>query len=360
MSKANFWKDRTVLVGGATGFLGGWLVRELLRRQAQVIAIVRSPKPESQFYLSSFQRKVGIESGSVADIEFMEQVFRRHPKIGVFFHAAYGADVNRVLQEPFECFRSTAESTWAILDLLRRKYPNCISIISSTDKAYGDQALPYCESSPLNPRHPYEVAKATQDLVAQSYGKVYGLPTAITRCGNYFGGFDFNFTRLIPGIMRDLAEGRRPELRSNGRFTRDFLYIEDAVEIQLMLAERVAEDPLLYGEAFNFSYGVQIEVIDMVRRLAELTGSPIEPLVNDSVRTEIPHMHLSSDKATERLGWNPQFSLDEGLKRSVNWYRRYFKTRARKMAAGRHGMNASLFLFLDALAPVGTLSGFLA
>jgi dTDP-glucose 4,6-dehydratase len=357
MSNPNFWKDRTVLVGGATGFLGGWLVRELLKHRANVIAIVRSPKSESQFYLKEFQRQVCLESGSIADIEFMERVFRSHREVSVFFHAAYGADVNRVLREPLECFRATAESTWAILDFLRRNHPDCISIISSTDKAYGDQALPYCESSPLNPRHPYEVAKATQDLVTQSYGKVYGLPTAITRCGNYFGGFDFNFTRLIPGIMKDLMEGRRPELRSNGQFTRDFLYIEDAVEIQLMLAERVAEDPSLYGEAFNFSYGVQIQVIDMVRRLGELAGMPVEPLVNDNVRAEIPHMHLSSDKATERLGWQPQFSLDEGLDRAVQWYTRYFKAKAPRMADdGHYGMATSIFL--GGYEPlVGILSG---
>lgn len=343
MSNASYWQQRTVLVSGATGFLGGWLVRELLRHHAKVVALVRSHQPESQFYLNEFDRQVCVESGSVADIEFIEQVFQRHPEISVFFHTAYGADVNRVLQEPLECFRSTVQSTWTILDLLRRKYPDCVSIVSSSDKAYGNQELPYRESSPLNPRHPYEVAKASQDLVAQSYGKVYGLPTAITRCGNYFGGFDFNFTRLIPGILRDLAEGRRPELRSSGRFTRDFIYIEDAVEIQLMLAERVAEDRSLYGEAFNFSYGEQIEVIDIVRRLAELTAEPIEPLVNDNVRAEIPHMHLSSTKANDRLGWKPLFSLDEGLQQTVKWYSGYFKTRVPRIVSLVHSFLASLY-----------------
>lgn len=329
----SFWKDRTVLVGGGTGFLGGWIVRKLLELDAKVIAIVRTPKPESQFYLEKFDGRVQVEHGCVADIDFVERIYQDNPDISVFFHAAYGGDVNQVLAKPLECFRSTALSTWAILDLLRQKHPTCISVISSSDKAYGSQELPYRESSPLSPRHPYEVAKACQDHCAQTYGKVYKMPVAVTRCGNYFGGFDFNFTRLIPGVMKDLAEGRTPALRSNGKFTRDFLYIEDAVEIQLMLAERLAEDPSLYGEAFNFSYGLQIEVIDIVRRLAELTGEPIEPTVNDNIQVEIPHMHLSSDKAVEILDWKPRHNFDGGLKESVRWYSHYFKATCVAVAA---------------------------
>jgi CDP-glucose 4,6-dehydratase len=325
ISNLSFWKKRTVLIGGATGFLGGWLVRRLLELDANVIAIVRTVKPKSQFYLENFDQRVQVAHGCVADIEFIEKIFKTNPEISVFFHAAYGGDVNQVLAQPLECFRSTALSTWAILDLCQRKYPKCISVISSSDKAYGSQTLPYRESNPLCPQHPYEVAKACQDHCAQTYGKVYGLPTAVTRCGNYFGGFDFNFTRLIPGVLKDLANGQIPVLRSNGRFTRDFLYIEDAVNIQLMLAERLEQDPTIYGEAFNFSYGLQVEVIEIVRRLAELTGELIEPIVNESVRVEIPHMHLSSEKASEMLNWKPGYTFDEGLQRSVKWYSNYFK-----------------------------------
>jgi dTDP-glucose 4,6-dehydratase len=324
MSNSNFWQGRTVLVAGATGFLGGWLVSRLLEYRANVVAVVRAPKPESQFYLNGLDKRVHVATGSVAESAFMEDLFRRYPETSVFYHCAYGADVNRVLRDPLDCYHSAAESTWVVLDLLRRKYPSCIAVVSSTDKVYGNQPVPYHESSFLNPKHPYEVAKAAQDLIAQSYGKVYGLPTVITRCGNYFGGYDFNFTRLIPGMMKDLFEGKRPELRSDGRFKRDFLYIEDAVEVQLMIAEAVANDRTLYGEAFNFSYGVELEVIDIIRRLAELTGKPIEPIVRANARAEIPHMQLSSQKAKERLGWRPLYDFDEGLRRAVRWYSGYF------------------------------------
>jgi nucleoside-diphosphate-sugar epimerase len=165
------------------------------------------------------------------------------------------------------------------------------------------------------------VAKASQDLAAQSYGRIYGVPVAVTRCGNYFGGYDFNYTRLIPGVIRSLVAGERPVLRSDGKFTRDYLYIEDAVDVQLELAERLYHDPSLYGEAFNFSYGAQVEVIEIVERIAELLGSPIKPLVNNSVSVEIRHMHLSSEKARTRLDWEPTCGFEEGMKRTVDWYR---------------------------------------
>jgi len=334
VSTPEFWNKKTVLVAGATGFLGGWIVRRLLDNGARVIALVRKPRPGSHFYLQGYDREAEVIIGDVADIDLVTDIFKKNPDISVFFHAAYGGDVNTVLKEPLECFRAAAQSTWEILDLLRQEYPECISVISSTDKAYGNQSLPYRETSPLMPMHPYEVAKSSQDLAAQSYGKTYGLPVAVTRCGNYYGAYDFNFSRLIPGVLKDLSEGRQPVLRSNGRFTRDFLYIEDAAEVQLMLAERLAEDPSLYGEAFNFSYEVELEVIDIVRRLAELTGQPIEPVVNDSVRAEIPHMRLSTEKATTRLGWKPRFSFDEGLKRSVKWYLEHFKKNAAAYVIG--------------------------
>jgi CDP-glucose 4,6-dehydratase len=315
----SFWQGRNVLVGGATGFLGGWLTSRLLREGARVIAIVRRPRPDSQFAIAGLAHQTQVECGSLHDAGFLERVFSEN-RIDVFYHVGYGADVNRVLAEPLECFRSSTESTWVILDLIRRLQPECISVISSTDKAYGSQPLPYLESSALRPLHPYEVAKASQDLAAQSFGKIYGLRAAVTRCGNFFGGYDFNFTRLIPGACRSLAAGERPVLRSDGRFTRDFLYIEDAVDAQLLLAERLSANPRLYGEAFNFSYGEQLEVVEILRRIAYLAGRHIEPLVANHVQAEIRHMHLSSQKAEELLGWRPCIGFEEGLRRTVQWY----------------------------------------
>lgn len=316
---------KTALVTGATGFFGGWLVRLLLAKGARVVAVVRSPKPESQFYLRGSDRDVLIEHGSVSDAAFLKDVIVRH-RPDLFFHAAYGADVNRVLQEPLECFRSAVESTWVALETIRLHVPECVSIVSSSDKAYGSQSLPYVEDKGLTPVHPYEVAKASMDLAAQSYGKVYGLRVGVTRCGNYFGPYDFNFTRLIPGVLRSLAGDEAPVLRSDGRFTRDFLYVEDAAEAHLMLAERLLAQPELAGEAFNFSYGEQWEVIDIVRELIALSGSQLQPQVTDGVQAEIRHMHLSSEKAKRILDWKPTVAFNEGLRRTVDWYAGHFSS----------------------------------
>lgn len=320
---SRFWSGKTVLVAGATGFLGGWLVRRLLEYGACVVALVRTHKSESQFFMESMDARVFVEWGSVDDQNVIERIFERH-SIDCFFHVAYGADVNRVLEEPLECFKSSALSTWQILDFLKNNRPDCVSVISSTDKVYGNQEIPYREDMPLNPVHPYEAAKASQDFAAQSYGKIFGCPVAVTRCGNYFGGYDFNLTRLIPGVVRNIMEGKPPMLRSNGRFTRDFLYIEDAVDVQLLLGQRLSEDATLYGEAFNFSYGERLEVLDIVHRICRLLHAPFAPVVNETVTAEIPHIQLSSEKARQLLDWKPSHGFLTGLERTVFWYRDYF------------------------------------
>lgn len=311
-------------MAGATGFLGGWLVRRLLEYDANVVTLVRDPNRRSQVVLESLLDQTAVELGSVDDPHILGSLFDKY-EIDAFFHAAYGADVNRVLREPVECFRASALSTWILLDLIRRVQPSCVAVVSSSDKAYGGQALPYRETSDLRPVHPYEVAKACQDLAAQSFGRVYRVPVAITRCGNFFGPYDFNFTRLIPGICRSLARNETPRLRSDGQFTRDFLYIEDAVDAQLLLAEKIAADESLYGEAFNFSYGEQLEVVSIVRQLMTIAGIHAEPVVENSVQAEIRHMHLSSAKAERILNWRPVVGFDEGLRRSVDWYLEYFR-----------------------------------
>jgi CDP-glucose 4,6-dehydratase len=267
----------------------------------------------------------------VYNLKVIERIFEQHP-IDIFFHAAYGADVHRVLDEPLECFKSSALSTWQILDFLRKSRPKCISVISSTDKVYGRQAIPFRENMALLPIHPYEAAKASQDYAAQSYGKIYRCPVAVTRCGNYFGGYDFNFSRLIPGVIQSIMRGELPTLRTNGRFTRDFLYIEDAVEAQLLLAQRLSENPAFYGEAFNFSYGERIEVRDIAKRICRLLDTPTERVVNENSTAEIPHLELSSDKAKHQLGWQPSFGFEHGLERTVRWYREHSSTLLEKSA----------------------------
>jgi dTDP-glucose 4,6-dehydratase len=326
VSGGGFWEGRSVLVTGATGFLGGWLARELLDRGANVVALVRRPKPESQLSLAGIDQRVAVEVGDVHDRAVIEGVLARH-SIDVVFHTAMsGGDVTSTLTEPVDCFRSTVESTWWLLDSIRRAHPSCVMITSSSDKAYGSQAIPYREEQALLPRHPQEVAKASQDLMTQSFGKVYGLDVAVTRCANFFGPFDFNFSRVIPYVAKCAAEGRPPQLRSDGTFIRDFLYVREAASAHLLLAEQLASNEALRGEVFNFSYGIQMTVMEIVRRVLELSGSLLEPEVLNTTHHEIPNMWLSSDKARAVLGWRPESSFDSSLETTVRWYLDRYRT----------------------------------
>ena len=320
---APFWRGKTVLVAGATGFLGGWLVRRLLEYGAHVVTLVRLDKPDSQFFMDTLDTRVSVERRQCSRRARDSTHLRATPN-RLLFSCRVRCGCQSRPRGAVGVFQILGPSTWQILEFLRNNRPHCISVISSTDKVYGTQPMPYREDMPLKPLHPYETAKATQDYAAQSYGKFFNLPVAITRCGNYFGGHDFNFTRLIPGVVRSIMRGEAPVLRSNGRFTRDFLYIEDAVDVQLLLGQCLSENPTLYGEAFNFSYGERLEVVDIVHRICRLLDAPFEPVVNADVIVEIPHIELSSEKAKRLLNWRPSHGFMQGLQRTVHWYRDYF------------------------------------
>jgi dTDP-glucose 4,6-dehydratase len=328
---SEFWQDKSVLVTGATGFLGGWLIHDLLERGANVTALVRRNRAESQLFLSGLDERTEIVTGDVCDRKLLEHIFNQRNVDAVFHTAMAGGGVQATLAEPVDCLRSTVESTWLLLDIIRQDYPECVMLVSSSDKAYGAQATPYFEAQPLMPQHPQEVAKASQDLLTQSFGKVYDLNVAVTRCGNFFGPYDFNFTRIVPYMAKCCALGEEPELRSNGQFVRDFLAVEEAARAHLMLAEQLSCRPELRGEVFNFSYEVQMSVMDVVDSILEIARSNQKPTITNTVAHEIPSMSLCCDKAREILGWAPQRNFEDGLRHTVNWYLQWFR------AAGRVG-----------------------
>lgn len=321
-----FWQGKSVLVTGASGFLGGWLIHDLLEQDAHVTALVRRNRADSQLFLSGLNQRVEVIAGNVWDKELLEDIVVDRD-IDVIFHTAMaGGGVQATLADPIDCLRSTTESTWYLLDIIRQRRPECIMVVCSSDKAYGAQELPYRETQPLMPVHPQEVAKASQDLLTQSFGKIYGLNVAVTRCGNFFGPYDFNFTRIIPYVAKCCALGEQPELRSDGRFVRDFLTIEEAANVHLMLAEKLSRRPELRGEVFNFSHEVQKSVIDVVDSILEIAQSNQTPRIANTVTHEIPSMSLSCDKARNILGWTPRYSFENGLSDTVNWYLQWFRS----------------------------------
>jgi CDP-glucose 4,6-dehydratase len=322
-----FWLDRPTLVTGATGLVGGWVVKRLLRAQADVICLVRDWVPESEFVRSGMLAQVKTVRGDVCDQPLLERVLGEY-EIDTVIHLAAQTLVPVANRNPVATFETNIGGTWALLEACRRSPKVKQIVLASSDKAYGDaEKLPYDESTPLCGRHPYDVSKSCADLIAQSYATTYGLPVAITRCGNFYGPGDLNWNRIVPGTIRSVLRGERPVIRSDGQHVRDYFYVEDGAAAYLLLAEKLAADPALKGEAFNFSNEVQLTVLELVEKLLGLMGSRLTPDVRNEASNEIRHQSLSAAKAREKLDWRPLFTLEEGLRKTISWYSNVIATR---------------------------------
>lgn len=317
---SGFWRDRPTLVTGATGLVGGAVVRRLLRAGADVVCLVRDWVPESELVRGGMLHQVKTVRGDIRDQPVLERVLGEF-EIDTVIHLAAQTLVPVANRNPVATFESNITGTWAVLEACRRSPKAKQIVLASSDKAYGDaEVLPYDEATPLRGRHPYDVSKSCSDLIAQSYAHTYGLPVAITRCGNFYGAGDLNWNRIVPGTIRSVLRGERPVVRSDGSHIRDYFYVEDGAAAYLMLAEKLAADPALRGEAFNFSNETQVTVLELVRMLLDHLGSRMTPDVRNEASNEISHQSLSAAKARARLGWRPLFTLEEGLRRTVSWY----------------------------------------
>jgi CDP-glucose 4,6-dehydratase len=322
-----FWRDRTVLVTGATGLVGGWLVRDLLAAGADVVCIVRDWVPRCEFVRSRDIEKCTVVRGDIIDQALLERALGEF-EIDTVFHLAAQTIVGTANRNPISTFEANIQGTWTLLEAARRSPSIKQIVMASSDKAYGDQpVLPYCEDAPLEGRHPYDVSKSCADLIAQAYAKTYRLPVAITRCGNFYGGGDLNWSRIVPGTIRSLLSGQRPIIRSDGSLIRDYFFVEDGAAAYMLLAERLAADPSLAGQAFNFSNELQVTVMQLVQALTRVVGSALEPEIRNHASNEIQHQYLSASKARSILGWQPLFTLDEGLHKTAGWYREFLSPR---------------------------------
>jgi CDP-glucose 4,6-dehydratase len=322
----DFWRDRPVFVTGGTGLLGGWIVKALVELQADVVCLVRDWVPQSELVRPGVLDKVKIARGDVCDQALLERVINEY-EIDTVLHLAAQTIVGTANRNPISTFQTNVAGTWALLEACRRCATVKQVVLASSDKAYGDQAnLPYTEDMPLQGRHIYDASKSCADLVAQSFAHVYGVPVAITRCGNFYGGGDLNWNRIVPGTIRSVLRNKRPVIRSDGSFVRDYIYAEDAVGAYLFLAEHLARKPELRGEGFNFSNETQVSVRDLVAKILAAMGSRLEPEVLNQASNEIRHQYLSAAKARRVLGWKPLFTLDSGLERTIRWYREFLAT----------------------------------
>jgi CDP-glucose 4,6-dehydratase len=323
-----FWRDRPTLVTGATGLVGGWLVRRLLDLGADVVCLVRDWVPQSEVLQGELMSRVRIVRGDIRSQPLMERVLGEF-EIDVVFHLAAQTVVGVANRNPVSTLDSNIRGTWSVLEACRRSPALGAVILASSDKAYGDQTvLPYTEDTALEGRHPYDVSKSCADLIAQAYANTYDLPVGITRCGNFYGGGDLNWNRLVPGTIRSVLRGQRPVIRSDGSPVRDYFYVEDGAAAYITLAEAVRTRSELHGEAFNFSNEIQLTVLDLTRKILDAMGSSLEPDVRADARAEIGHQWLSAAKAREQLAWAPAFDLESGLARTIPWYEEYL-TRGR-------------------------------
>jgi CDP-glucose 4,6-dehydratase len=320
-----FWQDRPTLVTGATGLLGGWLVRRLLDAGADIVCLVRDWVPQSELVRGCLIEQTKVVRGDICDQPLSERILGEY-EIDTVFHLAAQTIVSIANRNPVSTFETNIQGTWSLLEACRRSPRVKQVVVASSDKAYGDQEeLPYDETTSLQGQHPYDVSKSCADLIAHMYAVTYDLPVAVTRCGNFYGGGDLNWNRIIPGTIRSVLRGQRPIIRSDGNFVRDYFYIEDGAAAYMLLAEKLASMPILRGQAFNFSNEAQITVLELVRHILALMGSDLQPDIRNEVSNEIRRQYLNAAKARQILGWVPRFTLDQGLELTIQWYQEFLR-----------------------------------
>ncbi len=320
---SSFWLDRPVFITGGTGLVGSWLVKRLVEAGAEVVALVRDWVPQSELVRSNTIEKIRVVRGEVCDLALLERTLAEY-EIDTVFNLAAQAIVAIANRNPISTFESNIQGTWSVLEACRRNPTVRQVVTASSDKAYGSQpVLPYDETFPLRAEFPYDVSKACADMIAHSYATTFHVPVAITRCGNFYGGGDFHWNRIIPGTIRSVIRGERPVIRSDGNYVRDYFYVEDGAEAYMLLAEKLAQNPELRGQAFNFSYELQETVLDIVKRILALMGCGLEVDIRNEANNEIRVQYLSAQKARQVLGWRPLFDLESSLLKTIDWYREY-------------------------------------
>ena len=324
----DFWRNRSVLVTGATGLVGGWLVKELLRRGARVSALILDSDFTSELFRSGDIYKINTIQGNLSSYSDARRAISQSEAQSVI-HLGAHTIVGTALVDPVSTFKANIEGTWNILEAARLMAKNVSSVVvASSDKAYGSSpTLPYTEGQPLHGDGPYDVSKSCTDLISQTYGKTYGLPVSVARCGNIYGGGDLNWSRIVPGTFRDIANNERTVIRSDGTFTRDYVHVLDIVDAYLHLAQST-EELSLAGEAFNFSRDEPLSVLEIHSAIYKSLGIDyLSPVINNTATSEIKDQHLDSKKAREILGWGSKITLESGLKLTAEWYSSYLSAR---------------------------------
>ena len=316
-----FWKDLPVLVTGITGFVGSSLAARLVGLKARVVGLVRDDVAGSNFHQLGLEQAVTVVHGSLEDYPLLARTVNEYA-IEVVYHLGAQTIVGTANRSPLSTFKSNIEGTWNLLEACRAHPGIRAVVVASSDKAYGTHKdLPYREDFLLNPEYPYDVSKACADLLARSYFRTYGLPVVITRFANIYGPGDLNFSRIIPDTIRSVLQGEVPIVRSDGTPERDYLYIDDATDLYILLAERIAETK---GEVFNAGHNKPVRVLNLVETILRLSGqTQLRPDIRGkgNPHGEIDRQWLDGGKVKRLLGWEPHMALEEGLQKTITWYK---------------------------------------
>lgn len=329
MDMNEFWKDRNVFITGANGLVGSWLTKELVNRGANAVVLIRDFIPRDSLLNGIYDDLGAVVNGSITDYPLVERIFNEY-EIDCCFHLAAQTIVGIANRSPLSTFESNIKGTWNVLEAARNSKLIKRLIVASSDKAYGEQrSLPYTEDMCLLASHPYDASKACTDILTRSYSNTYGLPAAVTRCANIYGGGDLNFSRIIPDTIRSILHDTAPVIRSDGSPVREYMYVKDAASAYLTLAENIDKKNVA-GEAFNFGAENPITVIDLVNEILRVSGrTDLEPVITGQGKTkgEIEKQFLSIEKAKKVLKWHPQYELPAGLDETIRWYDSFFRSR---------------------------------
>ena len=319
------WKGRRVLVTGATGIIGSWLTKELLARDAEVVALVRDQDPQSELFRSGDINRVSVVNGELEDYRTCERAINEH-EVDSVMHLGAQTIVGAAARSPLATLEANIKGTYNILEACR-VHSSLVQriVVASSDKAYGESdTLPYTEDMPLRANNPYDVSKSCADMISQAYQNSYDLPVAILRCGNVYGGGDLNWSRIVPGTIRSLKMGEAPIIRSDGAYVRDYIYVEDVAKAYVCVAEQLERENV-QGEAFNVSNESPVTVREIVETIQDMMdGKHLTPVVLNRAAGEIRDQHLSAAKAKKTLAWKSEFDLKSGLAETIKWYDDFF------------------------------------
>ncbi len=314
----DFWKNKNVLVTGAGGFKGSHLVEELINSSANIISLMRSLDPKSYFSIRGLDKKSTVVFGDLKDYRKLADILSKY-EITTIFHLGAQPIVTTALVNPLETLETNIIGTVNILEAARVYSKASEIVIVSSDKAYGPcENLPYNESERLEGKAPYDVSKSCADLIAQMYSKVYNMPVTIARCANVFGPGDRNMNRVIPGILKSIIDGEVFKIRSDGRMTREYIYVKDTIYGYIALAENIFRTK---GEAYNISSRNVMDVLALINKISETLGINVQTEILNIARTEIPKQHLDGSKIKNHIGWEAETPFEQAIDETFQWYK---------------------------------------